>query len=290
MTFETFESWRPSASSMKLVEQAQRILDSYQGEGYTLSVRQLYYQFVARGLLENTNLNYKNLIKIVSKARLSGRLSWSHIEDRSRSKRLHRHFKSPAECLRAAVEEYRIDKWFNQAHHVEVWVEKEALIDVVGKVCSALDVTHFACKGYGSQSELYAAGKRLEAKKAEGKHPVILHLGDHDPSGMDMTDDIENRLSLFARHRVDVRRLALNMDQVEQYAPPPNPTKTTDARTKQYTQRFGSSCWELDALEPSVIGDLISTSIHEFMDPVLWRQAIELEQAHKRDLAVMANV
>ncbi|EKO3439431.1 hypothetical protein NTE19_003323 [Vibrio fluvialis] len=287
---EKFESWRPSESSRQVVAHAQSVLTDYQEQGYTLSVRQLYYQFVARGLMENTNQNYKNLIKIVSKARLAGLLEWGYIEDRSREVKQNRHYGSPHDSLLSLVDDYQIDKWFNQEHYIEVWVEKEALIDVVGQVCRSLDVSYFACKGYGSQSELYAAGKRIAAKREAGKSPIVLHLGDHDPSGLDMTDDIESRLSLFARRRVDVRRLALNMDQVEQYAPPPNPAKVTDARYFQYAKRYGKLCWELDALEPSVISELVASNVRDFLDIERWKSAKEFEVQLRAELKWRANL
>ena len=76
----------------------------------------------------------------------------------------------------------------------------------------------FACRGYASQSEQWRAGKRLANYLRANQRVVILHLGDHDPSGIDMTRDNDDRLSMFARSsRVELKRVALNMDQVEQY-------------------------------------------------------------------------
>lgn len=118
-----------------------------------------------------------------------------------------------------------------------------------------------------------------------GQAPVILHLGDHDPSGIDMTRDIVARLEVFTDYAgIEVRRVALNMDQVEQYGPPPNPAKLTDSRVGQYIAVYGLDSWELDALEPQVIVDLIEQKTLERRDADLWVEAAGVEAYHKQTL------
>lgn len=103
---------------------------------------------------------------------------------------------------------------------------------------------------------MHSAAKRFEGYVYQGISPVIIHLGDHDPSGIDMTRDIIDRMDIFEAG-VGVERIALNMDQIELYNPPKNPAKLSDTRAKGYIEKFGSSSYELDALEPRVIRDLI---------------------------------
>ncbi|MGO4697704.1 hypothetical protein AB4Z50_25795 [Paenibacillus sp. 2TAB26] len=80
-----------------------------------------------------------------------------------------------------------------------------------------------------------------------------------------MTRDIEARLNIFESFPL-VRRVALNMDQIEQYLPPPNPTKLTDTRATSYISEFGYECWELDALDPQVMEQIKETNVSEFLD------------------------
>lgn len=281
---EKFENWRPSEDSKIIVAWAHRILENYAQDGYTLSLRQLYYQFVSKDLIPNTERSYKNLGNTINRARTAGLLDWSYIEDRGRNRQANAHWENPQSGIDSLLNQYQIDKWENQEYYIEVWVEKEALIEVVANACKPLDVSYFACKGYGSQSELYSAGKRLEVQSKQGRTPILLHLGDHDPSGIDMTCDNEKRLSLFAREQIKVVRLALNMDQIEQYAPPPNPTKITDSRAKKYISQFGHSSWELDALEPRVIERLVADNIMLYRDDDLWSDALEKEDQDKEKL------
>lgn len=286
---EKFEDKRFHRGSLLVIRQADEIIRDYQARGFTLTLRQLYYQFVARGLLPNKQTEYKRLGKIVNDARLSGHLDWSAIEDRTRNLRRVPMWSSPESILKVVLDQYRENPWDRQPYQPEVWIEKDALIGVIENVCEDYRVPYFACRGYSSQSEQYAAGKRLQAHRARGKRPIILHLGDHDPSGIDMTRDNADRLTMFARRGIEVRRLALNMDQVEQYNPPPNPAKETDARFNGYQELHGDESWELDALDPTVIHDLIEQEIKGLIDHDAWADCLEAEEANRDDLSAVVQ-
>ena len=88
----------------------------------------------------------------------------------------------------------------------------------------------------------------------------------NDPSGIDMSRDIGDRNRLFGNMSLEFKRLALNMNQIEEFNPPPNPTKVTDSRASGYISNFGYECWELDALEPRVISKLISENVCKYRD------------------------
>lgn len=273
-----------------IIEQAVSIMREYSEEGYSLTLRQLYYQFVARDLIPNTQQSYKRLGGIINDARLAGEIDWDLIEDRTRNLQKNSHWDSPVDIVAACARQFQIDKWAEQEHRVEVWIEKDALIGVIEDVCVRLDVPYFSCRGYTSQSEVWSAGHyRLKAHIAARQAPVIVHLGDHDPSGIDMTRDIAKRLTMFAGGEVTVRRIALNMDQVEHYEPPPNPAKITDSRACGYIAEYGADSWELDALKPQVISELVEDAVCEYRDDDLWEQAVEEESVHREDLQLVAS-
>lgn len=262
--------------TLKQIEIANRIVEEYAAQGFDLTLRQLYYQMVARGYIPNNQREYKKLGETLNNARLAGLVDWNHIVDRTRNLRQNSHFDDPADIMQAAARSYQIDKWERQPCRVEVWIEKDALVGVVARICDRLDVPFFSCRGYTSQSEMWAGARRLLKWIDQGQTPIILHLGDHDPSGIDMTRDIVDRLALFMGG-TKVDRLALNFDQVEQYNPPPNFAKLTDSRIEAYVVEFGGSSWELDALDPVVISDLIEAAVDQYRDPDLWEEAVALE-------------
>ena len=298
----TYKQWNPGEVQRSIIAQADEICLDYQEQGYDLTLRQLYYQFVARGLLPNDNRSYHNLGTTISNARLAGMLDWDFIVDRTRNLQSLSHWATPADIIEACATQYMVDKWTTQPRRIEVWVEKEALAGVIGQAAEEWDVSYFACRGYVSQSELWAAGRRI-FKYIEGGQPVtILHLGDHDPSGIDMTRDIADRLTLFIGTdysrkyaeelpggSLEVKRIALNWEQVQHYNPPPNPTKLTDSRAKGYIREYGMESWELDALDPATLDELITDEIRSVVDEEAYEKRGTVQAAGRKQLLLVSR-
>lgn len=277
-----------SDKSLAIIDKANEIIDEYSEQGFSLTLRQLYYQFVARALIANKQSEYKRLGSIVNEGRLAGLIDWLSIVDRTRFLRSLSHWESPSEVIREDAECYRVDKWKRQPYRPEVWIEKDALVGVIEGVCHENDVPFFACRGYPSQSEVWGAAQRF-IRYSRRQKPMVIHLGDHDPSGIDMTRDLEDRFKLFEVQGVKVIRIALNMDQVEEFNPPPNPAKLTDTRAEGYVKQFGDDSWELDALEPQYISAIIQDEIFEVLDPIVWDEDIEEENEAKSTLHKIAD-
>lgn len=278
--------------SLVRIVQANQICREYADQGFTLTLRQLYYQFVARGYIPNNDKEYHNLGSLISDARMAGMLDWNYLEDRTRNLRRVNTFESPQDIMRTAADQYKIDLWQDQSSYVECWIEKDALIGVIQVPCEAERVPYFSCRGYTSISEVWSAGRRLAFQAARGKRVVVIHLGDHDPSGIDMSRDIEDRLRIFMHRHADhleVIRIALNMDQVLQYDPPPNPAKLSDSRSSGYISAYGSSSWELDALSPTVISDLITLQIIAERDQIKWDRDLAREAEEKETLKAISD-
>ncbi|MEE9371104.1 MAG: hypothetical protein V3W45_06500 [Sedimentisphaerales bacterium] len=274
--------------SLQVIEMANSIIAEYQAEGYDLTLRQLYYQFVARDIIPNSDREYKNLGNIVNRARLAGRIDWDAITDRTRTPRSNNHFDNPGEILDAAANTYRIDTRIDQDDYIEVWIEKDALVGVIERVCCQLDVPYLSCRGYISQSAMWESAQRILARERTGKCATVLHLGDHDPSGIDMTRDIQERLELFGTS-AEVRRIALNMDQIEQYDPPPNPAKMSDTRYRGYILKYGHESWELDALHPKVISGLVTDEVDAHSNQNKIQAMTEKQQDHRERLQHLAD-
>ena len=280
---------RFSAASESRIVEANEIISEFAELGFTLTLRQLYYQFVARGKIENSQKSYKRLGELISNARLAGLVDWGAIEDRTRSVRGRDHWDCPAGIVEDAAGWYARDLWRDQDYRPRVWIEKDALVGVIEGVCVELDVPYFSCRGYTSQSALWRAAQLMRGLPF-GQTPVVVHLGDHDPSGMDMTRDITERLKLFCGQAVAVERIALNYDQIKQFNPPANPAKLTDSRAAGYVHKYGFDSWELDALNPTVIAGLIRAEIEGYIsDRKAYDAEIATEGKHQNELARLAN-
>lgn len=255
-----------NAKHLDLIRKAEAICIEFKKQGYILTLRQLYYQFVSRDFLANTLQNYKMLGNVINDARLAGLIDWAWMEDRTRNMKENGHWTNPAAIVEACASQFQLDKWVDQPFYVEIWVEKEALAGVVERAARNMDVPFFSCRGYVSQSEMHSAAvERFKTKAERGRKGIIVHLGDHDPSGIDMTRDIEDRFDTF-QVPVKVNRIALNYDQIQTYNPPPNPAKMTDSRFDGYSIRFGDESWELDALNPKTLVSLMRDAVLSYRD------------------------
>jgi hypothetical protein len=321
---------RFSLTARLVIARANEICAEFGRDGDDLTLRQFYYQFVAHDHFpddrtwvqvgnrwvpdpngtKNAEPNYKWLGGLVNDARLAGELDWRYIVDRTRA--VYGGSGSdtdPSEVVASAAEMYAIDKWEGQEFYVEAWVEKDALSGVLQRACGPLEIPYFACRGYPSQSAIWRAAQRLRFAFQDDKRVRIIHLGDHDPSGIDMTRDIEERLSTFLAQDhlgmedgrpvdeyveamaddglFEVRRIALTMAQIREFDPPPNPAKLTDSRGSSYVREYGDSSWELDALSPAVLRTLITETVLEYRDDVAWRERVSREVQEKRILVAL---
>lgn len=281
---ERFKGHNFRQDSLNTIEQANQIIEEFEADGFTLTLRQLYYQFISKDLFPNTEQSYKRLGKLITKAREAGLVDWTAIEDRGRGGKTFYCEEDIYQLFEGMETFISFDMWAKQDHYVEVWVEKDALVNVVGRACDRYKVPYMACKGYLSASEAYRAGQRFDRARSHGKNCILIHLGDHDPSGMDMTRDNGNRLELFSRGDVEVKRIGLNMDQIEEYGPPPNPAKFEDPRASGYIEQYGQVSWELDALRPQVIDDLITENLRPLIDFDVWDEMKDDEELIRKKI------
>lgn len=254
----------------EIIAQAKAILEEYQPT--PMSLRQVYYQLVARQVIENRESSYKGLSRKLVEARREGIIPWEWLEDRTRHARGGGHFYSdPSQYLAVlkynAANGYARDVWDVQADYVEVWVEKDALSGLFADAIAPYDLTLNVGKGFSSASEVYLVAKRLKAEADRtGRTPIMLYFGDFDPSGEDMVRDLRCRLLDDFGCTVDMSKCALTYEQVQQYNLPPDFTKAKDSRAKKHIERYGDIAVELDALRPDVLRQMITTAVESVLD------------------------
>lgn len=312
MAYTKYEQKNFKPYRLEMIEKANEICEEYAAQGMVLTLRQLFYQFVSRDLIANKQTEYDRLGELCRDARMAGLMDWDHLIDRTRNLQSFKTYDSPQQAVEEMAKKYHRDLWAPQKKRLEVWIEKDAAIGVVEGVCTENSVPFFSCRGYTSMSEMHEAAQRIRWHIEQGNEVKILHIGDHDPSGLDMSRDIEDRLRKFIavdwagihmgpgswtrgsiRYSMlehmeskgnasegvgrgtlqpwSLKRIALNYDQVQQYSPPPNPAKQTDARFRKYEEETGlDESWELDALDPNVLAALIQDEIDAVRDDEQW--------------------
>jgi hypothetical protein len=297
MTKIAYEDRSITPAGLDLVDVINGILTDYAGQGYQIGLRALYYQLVARDLFPagrrfripgtdeftaNVQKNYKWLGDLLTDARIAGLVDWDHLVDETREARVRdRWWAGPEDFLAQVMSQYKIPRWDGQGEYVEVWVEKAALGPIVRQAAGEWDVTTFECKGSPSTSAVWDAAQRLRRHERAGKKTTVIYLGDHDPTGIDISRDITDRLALF-RSTAAVDRIALNMDQVIALDPPPSPVKVTDSRASGYIDTFGTDeCWELDAIDPPAMDAMIQDAIRGHVDLEMRQARLDREAGER---------
>lgn len=274
---------RLSKANRIMLERINTILEEYRNDGYVLTLRQLYYQLVSKDIIPNNDREYAKLSNILKKGRMAGIVDWSAIEDRVRVPKLPYWVRDVQHAIQDTIEQYRVDRMQGQQRNIEIWVEKDALSNVLFRVTSKYHIRLMVNRGYSSISAMYDAHRRLRSGD------VILYFGDHDTSGKDMVRDIRERMEEFGRE-VDVRPVALTMEQIRRFNPPPNPAKITDPRAKWYIREYGRTSWELDALPPRELIRLAEEAVEELIDLDLYNRCLDREQRDIEELRSFFNV
>jgi hypothetical protein len=260
----------------QVVSAVNRIFEEYH---VRLTVRQIYYRIISPPfqLFPNDRNHYVGFDYILTRARERGDVDWTRIEDRGREVYGgDSGFKDISEFLTWQIQtidaaQYRKPMWQDQPTYLEVWVEKDALSQLVRSVASQYYVVTFPTRGYSSFTLIQEALRRM--RDYQGKEIKVLDLRDHDPSGIDMSRDAEERLRRYGENlEVHVERIALNIDQVRRFHLAPNPTKAADRRARDYVERFGNECWELDAIPPNEFQAIIRQAIQSNADADLWNR------------------
>ena len=285
-----FRSIKFKPESLDKISKMVEIVTEYQEQDLRMTARQLYYQFVRRNLIPNVPAEYKKLTALLTDARYAGLVDWSAIEDRGRVPDVPSEWPNIASLVQSALYAYRLPRWSTQPTYAELWVEKQALAGVLAPLAREFHVPLMVNKGYSSASAMYESARRIGRASGTGgndpsdadKPVTIFYLGDHDPSGEDMVRDIEIRLREFGCDDLTVTKIALTMNQIDEYNPPPNPAKISDPRAKAYIEKFGDSSWEVDALPPDVLAQLIRDAFESTIDLEKLDEIKEQEEADKQ--------
>lgn len=257
-----------------------------------LTLRQVYYQLVGKGYIENNVSQYGMLSKLLKHARIDGYISWDDIEDRVRAYHDLTGWGSSTEYISRSVEQflttYKRDLLQTQDVYIELWIEKDALSSIFTRVASRFTVPVVVCRGFSSVSFLNDYKTRLSYYK--DKTPLLLYFGDFDPSGVEMLTAMETTL----KEELNVtgiifKRIALSKEDVFLYNLPhsPDALKKTDTRAKKHIEEFGEIAVELDALPPQVLQDKIEEAI---IDNIQLRLFIEEEQTQVNEFDLLNKI
>jgi hypothetical protein len=288
-------SVRLSKASKTYLDKVNEIIDDFDKMGHKLTLRQLYYQLVGKAIIENETSSYRKLSTLLTDGRMSGFVDWDIFEDRLRKPQIPYCSSGIAEALEMTANIYKIDRMEGQQNYIEVWVEKDALSGILSKITREYHINLMVNRGFSSSTAMHEAYTRFAAQIEEGQKCVILYIGDHDPSGICMHEDIENRLKTFGLNNIEVKRIALNIEQVHEYNLPENKLKKDDKgklkdpRGVAYNNKYGDKSWEVDALSPMVLDQIVRDEIESLINRDQYLAMLETEREERTTLLEIAQ-
>lgn len=274
---------RPRATKAEM-EARRSALIGIVAEGQPMTVRQVFYQATAHGIVEKSEAGYAKVPTDLVHLCRDGAIPWDWIADNTRWMRKSTSFGGIGEALEDTARLYRRDLWRDADAYVEVWPEKDALSGVVYPITDAWDVPLMVTRGYASLSFLRTAADTIAA---ENRSVFIYHLGDLDPSGEDAGRKIEAELRAGAPDaEIHFEQLAVTEDQITDWRLPTRPTKQTDSRAKG----FGAISVELDAILPHRLRTLVEDALVRHLPRREWQVLKKVEAGERRQFQEIAEV
>jgi hypothetical protein len=261
-------------ATITLIEAMRKIAE----EAKPITGRGIGYKLFAAGLIGGMS-EMPKVYRALKAAREDGTIPWPWIIDETRELELISTWDDPRHC--AAGFFYRRDLWQTQPQQVEVWSEKGTVRGVLWPVLSRLGVGFRVMHGFSSATSVWDASNNGN----DDRPLVALYIGDWDPSGMCMSEqDLPQRIAEYGGDHIEFRRIALT---AEQTAPLPSfsvEEKKADKRYAWFKKTFGDRCWELDAMDPRQLRDLVEAEINALIDRSLWERQEALEAREKQSI------
>jgi len=261
------EKFREPKRYFKRTRRLMQEIDTAVAEHYPptpITVRQLFYVLEGRGVVKKTEKAFDRVERTVDEMLYTGVLDWDAIIDPGRATEKHIEFADVRDGLTSLANDYRTDWWGEQSQGVEVWSEKDAIAELLRPVADKWHVRTLVNRGCVSDTAMKDAADRMNEL---GKPTFILYVGDHNPSGMHMMDTMLEKLETFGAKTFDLVHIALTQKQIEQYSLRPSRVKiSADPRAKKYVSQHGRGCWEVDALDPTVLVQIVAEAIAAYID------------------------
>jgi len=298
-----------------IIEAIMEVTAAEMQKGFAISLRGLFYKLVSQNLILNYLEPYQKLSSIVDDCKYSGLLDWNAIKvDGARDMRIDYSVDGIPDALNDTITQYKLNRQEGQSNYIEVWCEKETLVDILRRVTDKYHIPLCIVKGRNSSSAIYKGYQRFREEIDTGRPAKLIYIGDHDPSGLDMIRDIEQRTAFMLKNsRVDYSRynasynstleyktllpeyfavmpIALTMYQVKRYNLPDNYAKESDKLFNWYVQTYKTDkSWEVDALNSSVLTKLLEKTITGLMDLDLYENILQREAEDKAKLVAFIN-
>jgi hypothetical protein len=280
--------WRPSGATTVVLDAIEAVLTEYL-DYWPMTARQVYYRLVAQEVLDKTELAYERLTGMLNRARRAGRVDWDAIRDDGTTwlePASYRNRQAFVATVGYSVDTYRRARLANQPRRLEVWVEAAGMAPQAADAVRDYGVPVFSSGGFNSLTSKKDAAQRAVN---DGRPLTILHVGDCDPSGLALVDNLAEDLPALALGladmpmcpppRIDIVRLAITPEQAIELDAPSSPQKARDRRGEHMAE-----CWQCEALPPDTLAGIIRDAVRERVDADLFAEMLEIEADERAEL------
>jgi hypothetical protein len=243
--------------------------------------RGIGYKLFVAGLIAAMSVgNMQKVYRLLKEAREEGIIPWEWIVDETRALERVSMWGGPSDYVRTIRHAYRRNFWVHQPKRVEVWSEKGTVRGVCSPVLNEYGVGFRVMHGFSGATTIHDV-----SQDDDGRPLIILYIGDYDPSGLCMSEvDLPERFKRYGGTHIELKRIALLGEHVLDLPSFPASDKKNDTRYGWFVRHYGGQCWELDALDPNVLRDMVEEAILEHIEPVAWDRCKATEKAERESI------
>jgi hypothetical protein len=276
-----YVQWQPSEKTRMVLGDVWTVLNEYRNF-WPLAIRQIFYLLVSHGYPKNEKF-YKKLVRYLGRARRSREIPWDAIRDDTVMVIAPEHYQGQDDFLmqvQTKAREYSRDKQTNQAAYIEVHSEAAGMMPQLHRLVRAFSIPVYSSSGFQSLTYKRQLVERINERYE--RRTVVLYLGDYDPSGGAMFENLGADVRAFLQddgHPITpppvFETVALTEEQVKNHHLPTVPPKASDTRTRSWK---GDATCQLEALPPDVLAKYLKQSIWKYFDERKYAEALEQEE------------
>jgi hypothetical protein len=275
-----FAPWSPKAATLALLELVRAVLAEYE-DYLPLTLRQIFYRLVGAHDYEKTEQAYDRLCEHLNRARRARLIPMDVIRDDGGVVEEPDHWTGAEQfwdSVRANAEEFTLDRSDGQRSRLVVICEAAGMVPQLARVADPFGVTVMSGGGFDSLTDKHTFAAELAE---HDRQTEVLHIGDHDPSGVSMFLAFLEDVKAFTRDlggNAAFTRLAVTPEQITRYRLPTAPPKATDKRA------FSGRTCQAEALAPDVLANILRSAIEQRLDRRIYERVLKRERQVRREL------
>jgi len=260
--------WEDSAIDQRQLEMVRAVLERFRAY-WPLSGRQVYYEVVKQGGAGLWLDEFGSFARMLRTALIDELLAPASLAEDHEQVREGGAWDDVEEFVHSEVEGflwgYRRDLLQGQERHVEAWVQKPGLMDLVGDAAMEYCVTTLSCGRVPTVKFMDELRTRLTEAKEHSQSAVILFFGDYSPGEVSFLSRLEDTLRSDGNlWEMEFRQEAVTAEDVKKYNLPES--VVTRSGKSHGGASPGAAPVELEALAPDVLAERVRSAIEAQLD------------------------